>query len=606
MNNVRRGLSAARLAGLVLAIGMLCRTASAAYPNIANVNGIGIAVDTVANAAYFVDYNGGTLNKIQLTVPACTATSTPPCAVTSLLSGFTHPEDVALDAAHHMAYVTTRDDPGTTGAFWRVDLNTNTRSLITFNLGAPQQIALDAAANSAYVVGYDSGRLWKIDLTTGSKETIVSGLGHPVGVVVTKDRTKAYVSEQTPARVRSVDLALKLASPTALAAGLTSPFFLSWTDPGEVSLLVVERDPKNDVLRIDIPTSLSSAVFTALPFRPSAIAVDWMRSIAYITTNNSVVSADMGTLPMTPEVFLGVGWVPKDKIDPATGLATVSNLHITATDAPFGGTIDIYGNFTNFKNKYGAKYYRVDVLPPGSATWAPLTNAWQTDWWNPITGHSEPKTLAPNAVAPPYAGNTLYEIPPEYPTNPERWFPPFIMMRWPTGTNGLYHFTVELFDAALTPITIVGDNSLALLVDNDPPQADVLNLYQAGSLTPVPACSIVQSPLVIPPAKSQFDVEFRAYDPNGHLASYNVWVIWGHNQSAGIKSEDYSTHVAAHTWSGVADAKTLYNGASCNCAYTFFAQAWKRTINGYWQIYWTEGFRAITVDNINPTSSTCP
>ena len=36
-------------------------------------------------------------------------------------------------------------------------------------------------------------------------------------------------------------------------------------------------------------------------------------------------------------------------------------------------------------------------------------------------------------------------IPPEYPDHAQRWYPAFLMMRWPSGTNGHYTFSVEIF-----------------------------------------------------------------------------------------------------------------------------------------------------------------
>lgn len=274
----------------------------------------GIAFDRTSNTAYFVEYTTGTLKRIS-GAATCSTTSTPPCNAVTVAGGFSHPEDVALDTANNVAYVTTRDDPGTTGALWRVDLATGVRSLVTFNLGAPQQIVLDVATNSAYVAGYDSGRLWKIDLTTGSKVTIVSGLGHPIGLAMTANRAYAYVTEESTLRLAKIDLAVGARVSPDAATGLTAPFFLSWTDPGESTLYLVERSPKNDVLRVDLPTSTSSAVITGLPLQASAIAVDWMGGLAFITTNTTVVRADLGALPLSAPVFMGVGFVVKDDID---------------------------------------------------------------------------------------------------------------------------------------------------------------------------------------------------------------------------------------------------------------------------------------------------
>jgi DNA-binding beta-propeller fold protein YncE len=200
---------------------------------------IGVAHDNVTNSLYFVDFNAGTLKRIDLT-PDCEAglvACAPPATVTS---GLSHPEDVAVNAAAGMGYVTTRDAPGT-GALWRVNLSTGIKSVVTFNLGAPHQIVL-GSPNSAYLVGFNSGRLYQVNLTTGVRTTLISGLDHPVGLAVKADRTRAFVSEQAAGggRIREIDLVTRTVVRTVVS-GLTSPFYLAlrrddeWGSPREVA-----------------------------------------------------------------------------------------------------------------------------------------------------------------------------------------------------------------------------------------------------------------------------------------------------------------------------------------------------------------------------------
>lgn len=568
---------------------------------------VGVAADRTTNTLYFVEFVGGTLKRVSAST-TCSTTSAPPCSATTIASGFVHPEDVALDLASNTAYVTTRDDPGTTGALWRVDLATGTRTLVTFNLGAPQQIALDVATNSAYVVGYDTGRLWKIDLTTGSKLTMASLLDHPVGLVITSNRAYAYVTEQGAAqRLSKIDLATG-ARVATVASALTSPFFLSWTDPGESTLYLVERSPNNDVLRIDLPTTDHSAVITGLPANATGIAVDWMGGRAYITSNASIVRADLGALPASAPVFLGVGFVPVSDI--TAGYATTSTPRISAKDAPFGGTLDIFANLDHFRTAYPtSSHYR--VLLDGN----PLSNSWSNERFNTVTGRFEPVTVAPTAALTGAGTNTLYQIPPEYPTVPERWYPPYLAMRWPSTSNGLHTFTIELYENPSTGVFnqlafSAGDaaiNSLTVLIDNDPPQVDLLQVYQvtAGPLQPIATCAIVSSGL------PQFEVGIKAYDPNGHLLNYTAWANWGHNRSGNvIPTENYDPgHVVpSRMWYGVMNLIGPSSPpwtATCNCAHIFYVGAWKRTINGYWLISYGQAHQAITINNVaSPTA--CP
>jgi DNA-binding beta-propeller fold protein YncE len=589
---------------LALSLGLLCQTAQA-FTNMATgvAGGIGIAADPSGSAVYYVEF-GGALKRIRLTPPGCTAAT--PCPIDTVASGFSHPEDVALDTVHNLAYVTTRDDPGTTGALWSVDLTTGVRTLIAFNLGAPQQIVLDVPTNSAYIVGFDIGRLWKVQLDTGSKTTLMSGLGHPVGVAVTADRARAYVTEQSPSRLALIDLATHTRI-SNVATGLTSPFFLQWTDPAQTALFLVQRDPVNNVLRFDVPSSIIAPVITGLPVRPSAIAVNALAGVAYVATNDFVVRVDLNVLPMAEPVFLAVGNVPSTSI--IDGYATTTpGYWYQVKDSPFGGTLNIFGNLSNFKS-LGATHYRVKVSKDGGAP-TTLTNTWTTGHWNPVTSVFESAPIAP------IPGDDRYLIPAEYPTFPQRWSPPFLMMRWPSSVNGMYTFSVEIWQLSgaiwtnLTALLPPAKNQLTLLIDNDPPDVDLLNIYwhnDVAHTSPIPACTIVKNP---PFTTNVFDFQLRAYDANGHLLSYTLTGYWGHNLSGTvIPTDSYSSHINAdglHLWRGQFNLiGPLPAGwaAPCNCAYTFFVGAWKRTIDGYSYLSYREAHQSITIDN---TGIACP
>ncbi|NOZ77973.1 MAG: hypothetical protein GXP48_02090 [Acidobacteria bacterium] len=558
--------------------------------------GVGIAYDPTANALYFVEYNSGTLRRMDL-VPGCEVASPPTCAVTTLASGFSHPEDIALDLDSGTGYVTTRDDPGTSGALWKVDLGTGARSLVTFNLGAPQQLALDSAHGTAYVVGYDIGRLWKVNLTTGVKVPVTGGLGHPVGLAITTDRTLAYVTEQTGSRVAEIELSTGTRVRN-VATGLTAPFFLSWSDPAETSLWVVQRNPARQVSLIDLVTVTHSPIITGLPSGPSALTFNLASGTAYVTTDSKLMRVQLAQLPMGEPVFLGVGHVPSTSI--VDGYATTGpGYFFKVTHAPFGGTINILGNLSNFKS-LGATHYRVLMTSPGGSP-TPLQSGWKAYRWNPATSTYE---LTP--VGPVPGGGGYYAIPPEYPGAPYRWYPSFLMMRWHSSTNGLHTFGVELYKktgATYTPLTHLlpaAKNSLSLMIDNSPVDTDVLAVRQVPG-GPVSACGIVLS------GSNTFDFRIKAYDPNHHLLSYSLRALWGHNKSASIFSDSYASNVNAEgpfLWSGVVNAIVPPSGwsAPCDCAYTFYLRTWKRTINGYNYIIRGDAHQSVT---INITGSTC-
>jgi len=577
--------------------------------------GIGTAFDPEHNDLYFVEFGAGTLKRIRLT-PDCQAASPPTCVITTVASGFAHPEDVALDVAAGVAYVTTRDDVGTTGSLWRVALVGGARTLVTFNLMAPQQITLDTATDIAYVAAFDGGRVWKIKLATGEKTPVLTGLGHPVGLAVKADRTRAYVSLQdAPPRVAEYDLATG-AHLRDLATGLTSPFFLSWSDPAETALWLLERDPANRLRRIDVTTATSIVVAIdppGLPFRPSAIATSFSGGNAYVTTETKVVRLALTALPMGEPVFLAVGHIPSTSI--TDGYATTDpGYFFPVKDAPFGGTLNIFGNFTNFRG-LGATHYRV-MLSEGGGTFAPLARSWNAYRWNPSTGVFE---LAPVAPLPPVTplppgalvGDGFYPIAAEYlasPAHPERWEPPFLMMQWPSGANGLASFRVEIWSLVgttwtnLTSLLPTG-NSLALLIDNTPPDVDLVAVRQHGAVDPLAVCAIVTS------GTTQFDFQITAHDPNHHLGSYQLDAYWGHNGFlGGIVADSYAAHVdaeGAHLWSGVTNTWHTPPSwvATCNCAHTFILGVWKRTTNGYGPVLYDHSNQSFTINM--PTLSTC-
>jgi hypothetical protein len=214
----------------------------------------------------------------------------------------------------------------------------------------------------------------------------------------------------------------------------------------------------------------------------------------------------------------------------------------------------------------------------------------------------------------PIPGGDRYAIPPEYPSAPHRWVPAFLMMRWPSGENGMYTFSVEIFKetapATFTDLTFllpVAANSLTVKVDNTEPVVDLVSIYQHGSATPVAACEIVSAPVMSP---ARYDVKITAHDPNGHMLSYGVVAYWGDNASGTvIPTESYSpAHVdedGPRQWTGEVNLRGPAAGwpAACNCAHTFFVTAWKRTTDGRHHLYWKQSHQSITINN---TGVACP
>jgi hypothetical protein len=277
-------------------------------------------------------------------------------------TGYTHPEDVKMSVDDAHAYISERS-----GDLVRVALSSANRSAATVvasGMTAPHQIFLDEAHLTAYVVEYASpGHLWRIDIPTGTKTAVVSDLESAVGLVLSSDLQFAYVSEQTtgPDSGRISRIQISDGSRTKLATGLTAPFFLSWADPGETTLLVTERDPANRVTSISPIGGGSSVIVSGVPARPSSVAVIAPGRML-VCCNDVIERVDFASTIFQPAgpLLMGIGFIPFDKVQPS-GLATTDpGYFYPVTNVPFGGTLPLMVNHQRAAND-GAVYYRVKV-----------------------------------------------------------------------------------------------------------------------------------------------------------------------------------------------------------------------------------------------------
>ncbi|KPJ91838.1 MAG: hypothetical protein AMJ53_10625, partial [Gammaproteobacteria bacterium SG8_11] len=557
--------------------------------------GVGTELDETNNHLYYVQYNAPELKRIVLT-PECENDTAVSCAEQVISTGFTHAEDVALDIDHGLAYVTTRDNPGT-GGLWKVDIATGTKTLVTFNLWAPQQLVLDLTGNQGYVVGYDDGRLRRVDLITGAKTPIFTALQHPVGLAVTNDLATAYVTEQqAPARVSKIDLTLGIKIGDVVTNGidgvsLVAPFFLEWTDSSQNSLFVAEREPANRVSRLDLvgtPDLYDVTVGLTMPFRPTGLAAKGVGTPLFVTAESEIVKLEF--LELSGPIFMAVGHVPSSSISTDGYADTVSTLpgyFYRVRHSPFGGTMNIFGNFTQFL-ALGAKYYAIKMTKGGVDSH--LSQTWRVSRWDTTEMKYKAVTIAP-AV-----NGYMYEIPVEASDNqyhPELWWYPFWMMRWPSGEDGTVTLSMEIYDSSVNNITsslsaLAAPNSLTLHIDNTPHTVKINKIMQVS--TPH---DIEIKPCDITSGTNQYYFEITAYDANQHLRNYWLEALWGDNKHETIVgySDNYENHidpVAPHPWSGVINfvptdsmGDKITWAAKCDCAHTFYLRAKKRTINGY-------------------------
>ncbi len=247
----------------------------------------------------------------------------------------------------------------------------------------------------------------------------------------------------------------------------------------------------------------------------------------------------LSTVPDHSRVFLSIGSIPVTSISQSSGYANTSatppDAPFKVLDAPFGGTLDIFGDLTLLLNKTATSYRilisSVNGVPVNTPT--PIIASWTAYRWNPASlprPRYEPFLMAPDAslLAP-----GSYRIPTEYssPATVPYWSPTYLMMRWPTSDNGLYTLKIQIFRGA-TDITFripLAQRTLTVLVDNTLPVASLQAIravdatHSASEILP---CQIVSTPF-----PNSFDFGLTAYDANGHLLGYSLSAFWGRNRS---------------------------------------------------------------------------
>jgi hypothetical protein len=371
-------------------------------------------------------------------------------------TGYATPEDVKLSVDNLNAYVTER-----TGNLLRVLLTNANRAaatVVSAGMNSPQQMFLDEAHQAAYVVEYASpGNLWRVNLLTGVRTALVSNLENAVGLVLSSDLQFAYVSEQTagPDKGRVSRIQLSNGARQPLATGLTAPFFLTWADATQTTLLVPERDPVNDIRSISVTGGVSTVIATGVPYRPSSVVVSTNGELL-ICSETVIEEIDFGSSIFQPAgpLLMGVGFIPFDKVL-VSGLAdtTVDPTYFyQVKNTPFGGTLPLMVNHLRAFND-GAAYYRVKVDGLVRA------DSWTDEKWNGT--QYVPQTTGPITVA----GQPGY-----YPVHPLSelflWMNPSLgsLLDSTNLTNGLRSITVEFVNGAGVLLEI--STALKLLVNN--------------------------------------------------------------------------------------------------------------------------------------------
>jgi hypothetical protein len=435
-------------------------------------------------------------------------------AYTVLGTGYQQPEDVKVSVDDLHAYVTER-----TGDLLRVTLSNANRAaatVVSAGMTAPHQIFLDEAHQAAYVVEFASpGHLWRINLTNGARTAVVSDLDQAVGLVLSSDLQYAYVSEQTagPDKGRVSRIQMSNGARLKLATGLTNPFFLTWADDSETTLLVPERDPVNGIRSINVTSGGTNVVASGVPTRPSSVAVPTSGKML-ICSDAIIEQIDFGSGIFQPAgpLLMGIGFIPFDKVQ-ASGLAdtTVDPTYFyQVKNTPFGGTLPLMVNHLRAFND-GAAYYRVKV------DGAVRLDSWTDEKWNGF--QYVPQTTGPTLVAGQpgwYPVHSLAEL--------FLWMNPSLgsLMDSTILSNGLHTIVLEFVNGGgglietSTPLTILVNNQSCVASIATP----VLNGKSAD-----PVCGVLQYA-----AKNNdlVSMSFAASHPS-NFANYSFTLIKGVN-----------------------------------------------------------------------------
>jgi hypothetical protein len=502
---------------------------------------------TVLNELVFVEY-GGNLSRMVLS-------PSPGYAV--LGTGYTTPEDVKVSADGKTAYVTER-----TGDLVKVSLSSPGRAgatVLATGMTAPQQLFLDEANNAAYTVEYAAGgRLWRIDLASLAKTEILSGLQNAVGVVLSADRQFAFISEQLAGGTGRVSrFQLSNGARQDVVTGLVAPFFLTWLDASQTTLLMPERDPANRLRSINVLAGTSAIVAQNLPARPSSVAIV-TPGVVLVCCNDvidEIFLAPQGNQP-GGDLLEGIGWVPASWVDQATGLAdTISHdpsYTYQVENAPFGGTLPVMVNFAE-ASALAARYYRVMV--DGNV---------RTDVFHGAV-NGVPATNSPIAI-----GSNPGYYPVFTAAQAEQWLPslPGCYLDSTNLTSGQLHtITVDFYDA--TGVTVLASATpLKVYVDNNSCTAVLTAATFNGN--PATACGYLSYTTAT--QNENVEIPFLAAQPEGR-ATYSVSLYRGVTPITGALSGTTSGAVTS-AWadlSATAQGLLTYQPNTPPCTTAAFA-----------------------------------
>lgn len=270
------------------------------------------------------------------------------------------------------------------------------------------------------------------------------------------------------------------------------------------------------------------------------------------------------------------------------------------SDVPFGRTLDLFGWFGK---SCQMDYYKVLYSTNGGMTWTEVETSLPNKWYdtsdpNPLNWKWVSESMGPFEVD---GIKKLYTVPHFVrPNTPWSYLDRVARFNSTLVPDWLCLITIEAYKwvgghlALATSSDIIVDanyGEIKLQIDNTAPTVSILDLKLNGASQA--ACSILEFGTA---SSDTIAVDFRVWDQQGHLRSYSLNAMYGHNSVVSPiptnGSDSYASHSATSpSWQGSTTYTAEYTGSSYSaavmpsCAYQFRLAASKRTTNGYGLIY---------------------
>ncbi|MFN7898160.1 MAG: hypothetical protein ACK5N0_00650 [Synechococcaceae cyanobacterium] len=281
-------------------------------------------------------------------------------------------------------------------------------------------------------------------------------------------------------------------------------------------------------------------------------------------------------------VIAGVGLIPTSKITGGRA-STAYPYQPTVTNAAFGGVLNFISNRATITAQIGAGATRYQVLhrnAPGSP-FTPLRRSWAN--YRRTGGSDVLETFGPDAndaypLRDPSIEYSTRDLLIQLDTAGSLGYPPL--------STGLHEFRVVFLNATGGVVTSPAQTVL-LYIDNVQPELQLYEITYKGSV--VAPCSIIEITETPEPVR----VHFRAFDPEGNLASFGLNAYYGGPSTPSIKL--LPTGMGSYpggNWQGVPeqwiDCPTSPKFPPTSCAYQFRLSATARVTNGYGYLGYSE------------------